>query len=61
MWPASKNQYPVLKGFTFDELYEPKEKDWNGQIQYELKNNIKNPKTEMGSEFHNRRKQRRNT
>lgn len=50
MWPATKGNYPVLPGFTFDELYEPK-KDfktglpenpaWNGQIQYELRDNTK--------------------
>lgn len=49
MWPASKGNYPVPEGFTFDELYEPK-KDWqtgevkkpawNGQIQYQLRNNL---------------------
>jgi len=53
MWPASKHMYPVLPGFTFDELYEP-EKDfktglpknpaWNGQVQYKLKDNTKRKK-----------------
>lgn len=47
-WPSSKHQLPILPGFTFEELYEPekdyqtgkqKEPAWNGQIQYELKNN----------------------
>jgi hypothetical protein len=47
-WPATKSQYPVPDGFTFDELYEP-EKDWktgeqappawNGELQYRLRNN----------------------
>ena len=45
-WPARKENYLILPGFTFDELYEP-EKDWktgelkspawNGEIQYRLK------------------------
>jgi hypothetical protein len=42
MWPASRNNYPVLKGFTFDELYEEDKESnltWNGQIQYRLKSN----------------------
>ena len=40
-WPASKNQYPIIPGFTFEDLYEPEDKDpaWNGEIQYQLKNN----------------------
>lgn len=38
-WPARKSQYPVLPGFTFDELYEARETAWNGEIQYELRDN----------------------
>lgn len=48
-WPARKSQMSVLSGFTFDELYEP-DKDyhtgldkpaaWNGEIQYELRDNL---------------------
>lgn len=49
MWPATKANYPVPDGFTFDELYEPKKNwetgevekpAWNGAIQYELRNNL---------------------
>ena len=38
-WPATKNQYPIPQGFTFDELYAPTstEPAWNGHIQYDLK------------------------
>jgi len=47
MWPAKKSMYPVLPGFTFDELYEPEKNyhtgeikaAWNGEIQYQLKRN----------------------
>jgi len=48
-WPASKSMLPILNGYTFDELYEPKRNwktgeieppAWNGEIQYELKNNL---------------------
>jgi hypothetical protein len=48
-WPASKHQYPILPGFTFEDLYEPEDKDpaWNGEIQYQLKNN----KTETEDEW----------
>lgn len=59
-WPASKYMYPVPDGFTFEELYEPK-KDWqtgelekpawNGEIQYELKNNLKNKKNKWSRSF----------
>lgn len=46
-WPAKKEDYVILPGFTFDELYQP-ERDyrtgeikpaWNGEIQYRLKQN----------------------
>jgi hypothetical protein len=40
--PARKRDYPVLKGFTFDELYEQDDdgrKAWNGEVQYRLRNN----------------------
>ena len=34
------NNYPLIRGFTFDELYaEKKAKDWRGRVEYELKNN----------------------
>ena len=42
MWPATKSMYPVLPGFTFDELYTPDDNGvpaWNGEIQYQLRNN----------------------
>lgn len=45
-WPASKENYPVPTGFTFDELYEAKDDGkpaWNGQVQYDLRNNQKDP------------------
>ena len=41
-WPATRAMYPVPKGFTFDELYEPKDGGkpaWNNEVQYELRNN----------------------
>jgi hypothetical protein len=40
-WPAKKEYYPILPGFTFDELYEAENNKpaWNGEIQYQLKNN----------------------
>jgi hypothetical protein len=40
-WPASRHNYPILDGFTFYELYEPEsdKRAWNGEIQYELRNN----------------------
>lgn len=57
-WPAVKKMYPILPGFTFDELYEP-ENDavpaWNGEIQYVLKNNIKYPVSEYHRKFVTRR------
>jgi hypothetical protein len=37
MWPVKKHNYPILPGFTFDELYEPIEVGWNGEMQYSLK------------------------
>lgn len=42
-WPAQKSDYPILNGFTFDELYEEDEKGcaWNGEMQYKLRNNKK--------------------
>jgi len=60
MWPASKSMYPVPDGFTFDELYEP-EKDWetgkpkkpawNGEVQYELRDNLKDKKNKWNMSF----------
>lgn len=48
VWPAKKSNYKVLDGFTFEEMYEPEKNyvtgeirpAWNGEIQYELKNNL---------------------
>lgn len=45
-WPATKEMYPILPGFTFEELYEPEDDGkpaWNGSIQYRLKNNDPDP------------------
>lgn len=44
-WPATKNQYPILPGFTFDELYTltGEQTPWNDEPQYELKNNSIDP------------------
>jgi hypothetical protein len=51
IYPAKKKDYPIIPGFTFEELYEPKKHwetgeieppAWNGEIQYELKNNDQN-------------------
>jgi len=42
MRPAKKSMYPVLNGFTFDELYEKdtdRGKNWDGSVDYKLKNN----------------------
>jgi len=45
VWPAKKSDYPILNGFTFDELYQPKIRNgvvdiaWNNEIQYELRDN----------------------
>ena len=41
MWPATKDMYLVLPGFTFEELYtaESDKPVWNGEIQYTLKRN----------------------
>jgi len=53
-WPATKEMYPILPGFTFDELYEQKDYGkpaWNGEIQYELKNNDVNPEYKWHSAF----------
>jgi len=57
MYPHRKEDLPLLKGFTFDELYEA-ERDystngpkisWNGEIQYELRNNLPMSTTEKYS------------
>lgn len=52
-YPATKEMYPVLDGFTFDELYETdgKEKAWNGSYQYKLKNNKKDSRSEWDYSF----------
>ncbi len=48
-WPSRKSMLPILKGYAFDELYEPERNwktgelnppAWNGEIQYKLKNNL---------------------
>lgn len=54
MWPATKSMYPILPGFTFEELYEAEDGGkpaWNGEIQYELKNNIKRPRYRYDNRF----------
>lgn len=43
IWPTdNKNDYRLIDGFTFDELYESDGRGpaWNGQIQYQLKNDF---------------------
>lgn len=59
-YPASRSQYPILDGFTFDELYEPK-KDWktgkvkkaawNGELQYALRDNLKDKDNNWNTSF----------
>ena len=39
-YPAKKSSYPVLPGFTFEELYEEDEIAWNKEMQYKLRNNL---------------------
>lgn len=60
IWPASKENYTIPEGFTFDELYEPRknwetgeieEPAWNGEIQYELRNNLKDKTNKWKSSF----------
>jgi len=53
MWPASKGNYPILNGFTFDELYAPKSDKpaWNGELQYELIDNRKDETTKWNYAF----------
>lgn len=54
MWPASKFMYPVLPGFTFEELYEVDDdgkRAWNGELQYRLKNNDYDPENKWHSSF----------
>jgi hypothetical protein len=50
VWPARKKDYPILPGFTFEELYEPdmdyitgeiRIPAWNGELQYRLKRHDK--------------------
>ena len=52
-WPATKSMYPVLSGFTFDELYVAKDDKpaWNGEIQYELRDNSVKPKHKYHQAF----------
>lgn len=51
-WPTHrKSQYQLLPGFSFDELYEIKEKAWNGRFQYQLKNNLKSSEHEWQRSF----------
>lgn len=44
-WPSKKSNYPILPGFTFEELYEEDGRGvaWNGELQYILKNNYIDP------------------
>ena len=59
-WPASKSNYGILNGFTFEELYEP-EKDWqtgkvkspawNGELQYQLRDNAKDEDNKWNQSF----------
>lgn len=60
MWPATKAMMPVLEGFEFDEMYEPKKNwqtglpegpAWNGEIQYQIRNNLVNPSNNWESCF----------
>lgn len=43
--PSKKSDYPILPGFTFEELYEEDGQGvaWNGELQYILKNNYIDP------------------
>lgn len=52
-WPAKKSDYPIIPGFTFEELYEPEsdEPAWNGEIQYRVRNNVTNPEHRWDSGF----------
>ncbi len=53
MWPAKKEDYPLISGFTFEELYEAEsdEPAWNGHLQYRLRNNVKNPTHKWDTSF----------
>lgn len=59
MWPASKENYPLLDGFTFDELYEPEtdwntglqKPAWNGKLQYRLRKNYVEPEHKWSYSF----------
>jgi hypothetical protein len=42
-YPSKKSNYPVLPGFTFEELYEEDEIAWNKEMQYKLRNNLVDP------------------
>lgn len=53
-WPATKEMYPVLPGFTFEELYEVDDDGkpaWNGSLQYKLKNNDVDPEYSWHTAF----------
>jgi len=53
IWPARKDDYPIIPGFTFDELYEPQEHTYSEKIpvQYRLKNNKKEKNTKWDRSF----------
>jgi len=38
-WPSTKEMFPVLPGFSFDELYELGTPSWSKIPQYDLRNN----------------------
>lgn len=45
-YPARRADYPLIGDYTFEELYEPEEggRAWNGELQYQLKDNSRPPK-----------------
>lgn len=65
-WPYSKEELPLLKGFTFDELYEidinektgkPK-KNWQGHFDYSLRRNSEDKRKYHGSFVVNENRER---
>lgn len=50
MWPNTKKDYPVLKGFKFEELYEKETGEFN-RGGYKLKNNVVNPSSKWDDDF----------
>lgn len=65
-WPYGKEELPLLKGFTFDELYEAKidsktgkpEKNWKGHFDYDLKDNSKEKRKYFGTFVVNENRER---